>query len=115
MLDERVNSLLRPVLDGRKHTDQGCLELFRFLHSVHPFERGRRAGHGPAQLVGLDVPDDALTLLAWHQGQAQGQMVASLQRSALCHQALESPLLSRWLSLTTPRRVTKCQSDFLEF
>ena len=63
MLAECVNSLLRPVLDSRKHTDQGCLELFRFLHNVHPFARGKRAGHSPAQLVGLDVPDDALTLL----------------------------------------------------
>jgi hypothetical protein len=63
MLAECVNSLLRPVLDGRKHTDQGCLELFRFLHNVRLFERGKRAGHSPAQLVGLDVPDDALTLL----------------------------------------------------
>jgi hypothetical protein len=63
MLAECVNSLLRPVLDARKHTDQGCLELFRFLHNVHTFERGKRAGHSPAQLVGLDVPDDPLTLL----------------------------------------------------
>jgi hypothetical protein len=63
MLAECVNSLLRPVLDARKHTDQGCLELFRFLHNVHTFERGKRAGHSPAQLVGLDVPHDALTLL----------------------------------------------------
>lgn len=63
MLAECVNSLLRPILDGRKHTDQGCLELFRFLHNAHPFERGKRAGHSPAQLVGLDVPDDTLTLL----------------------------------------------------
>lgn len=63
MLAECVNSLLRPVLDGRKHTDQGCLELFRFLHNVRPFERGKRADHSPAQLVGLDVPDDPLILL----------------------------------------------------
>jgi hypothetical protein len=63
MLAECVNSLLRPVLDGRKHTDQGCLDLFRFLHNVRPFERGKRADHSPAQLVGLDVPDDPLILL----------------------------------------------------
>ena len=63
MLAECVNSLLRPVLDARKHTDQGYLELFRFLHNVHTFERGKRAGHSPAQLVGLDVPHDPLTLL----------------------------------------------------
>jgi hypothetical protein len=63
MLAECVNSLLRPILDGRKHTDQGCLDLFRFLHNVRPFERGKRAGHSPAQLVGLQMPDDTLTLL----------------------------------------------------
>lgn len=63
MLAECVNSLLRPVLAGRKHTDQGCLDLFRFLHNVRPFARGKRAGHSPAQLVGLDIPDDPLILL----------------------------------------------------
>jgi hypothetical protein len=63
MLAECVNSLLRPILDRRKHTDQGCLDLFRFFHNVRPFQRGKRAGHSPAQLVGLDVPDDPLILL----------------------------------------------------
>ena len=63
MLAECVNSLLRPLLNGRKHTDQGCLELFRFLHTVHPFQRGKRAGHSPAQLVGLELPEDPFTLL----------------------------------------------------
>lgn len=63
MLVECVNSLLRPLLAGRKHTDQGCLELFRFLHNVRPFERGKRANLSPALLVGLDVPPDPLILL----------------------------------------------------
>jgi hypothetical protein len=63
MLSECVNSLLRPILNGRKHTDQGCLELFRLLHNVRPFKRGKRANHSPAQLAGLDVPDDPLALL----------------------------------------------------
>jgi hypothetical protein len=63
MLAECINSLLRPILDGRKHTDQGCLELFRFLHNVRPFRRGKRVGHSPAQLAGLDVPDDPFVLL----------------------------------------------------
>ena len=63
MLAECINSLLRPVLDKRKHTDQGCLELFRLLHNVRPFERGKRANHSPAELVGLDMPDDPLILL----------------------------------------------------
>ena len=63
MLAECVNSLLRPSLDRRKATDQGCLELFRFLHNVRRFARGKRAGKSPAELVGLTVPDDPLTLL----------------------------------------------------
>ena len=63
MLAECVNSLLRPRLNARKHTDQGCLELFRFLHNVRLFKRGKRAHHSPAQLVGLAVPDDPLLLL----------------------------------------------------
>jgi hypothetical protein len=63
MLAECVNSLLRPMLDGRKQTDQGCLELFRFLHNGRPFKRGKREGKSPAQLAGLNVPDDPLTLL----------------------------------------------------
>jgi hypothetical protein len=42
MLAECVNSLLRPILDRRKATDQGCLELFRFLHNVRRFARGVR-------------------------------------------------------------------------
>jgi hypothetical protein len=65
MLAECVNSLLRPKLARRKHTDQGCLELFRFLHNSQPFERGKRAGHSPAELVGLSIPDDFLTLLGY--------------------------------------------------
>jgi hypothetical protein len=63
MLAECINSRLRPILRHRKHTDQGCLELFRFLHNVRPFQRGKRAHHSPAQLVGLDVPDDPFVLL----------------------------------------------------
>lgn len=63
MLAECVNSLLRPVLDRRQQTDQGCLELFRFLHNVRPFARGKRAGHSPAELVGITLPDDPLSLL----------------------------------------------------
>lgn len=60
---ECVNSLLRPHLDAHRYTDQKALELRRFLHNVHTFERGKRAGYSPAQLVGIDLPDDPLTLL----------------------------------------------------
>jgi hypothetical protein len=63
MLAECINSLLRPVLRQRKSTDQECLELFRFLHNVRPFARGKRSYHCPAELAGLVVPDDPLSLL----------------------------------------------------
>jgi hypothetical protein len=63
MLAECINSLLRPVLRQRKSTDQECLELFRFLHNVRPFARGKRSHHCPAELAGLVVPDDPLSLL----------------------------------------------------
>ena len=63
MLCEFVNSLLRPVLLGRKSSDQGCLELFRFLHNVHRFPRGKRAGRCPAELAGIRLPADPLALL----------------------------------------------------
>lgn len=63
MLAECVNSLLRPGLDKRQHTDQGCLDLFRFCHNAYPFKRGKRKGYSPAQLAGLNAVDDPLTLL----------------------------------------------------
>jgi len=63
MLAECINSLLRPVLSGRKSTDQECLELFRFLHNVRPFTRGKRHSHSPAELAGLQIPSDPLILL----------------------------------------------------
>jgi len=62
-LAECINSKLRPVLDRRDQTDQGYLELFQFLHNTRVFACGKRAGHSPAQLVNLDVPNDPLTLL----------------------------------------------------
>ena len=63
MLAECVNGLLRTMLNKRKHTDQGCLELFRFLHNTRAFNQGKRAGYSPAKLAGLEVPDDPLLLL----------------------------------------------------
>ena len=65
MLAECVNSLLRPVLDKRKHSNQGFLDLFRLLHNVRPFTRGKRADHSPAKLAGLSLPDDPLILLGF--------------------------------------------------
>lgn len=63
MAAECVNSLLRPVLRGRKQSDQGIAELFRFYHNTHRFARGKRAGQSPAELVGIALPADPLSLL----------------------------------------------------
>jgi hypothetical protein len=63
MAAECVNSLLRPLLRGRKQSDQGCLELFRFVHNTHRFPRGKRAGQSPAELVGIALPSDPWSLL----------------------------------------------------
>jgi hypothetical protein len=60
---ECVNSLLRPHFDAHRYTDQKMLELLRFLHNVHRFPRGKRAGSAPAELVGLELPADPWTLL----------------------------------------------------
>jgi hypothetical protein len=70
-----MNSILRPVLSGRKSSDQGCLELFHFLHSVHRFPRGKRAGHRPAELAGIVLPPDPLSLLG---------LVTECQSNSLC-------------------------------
>jgi hypothetical protein len=75
MLCECVNSLLRPVLKGRKSSDQGCLELFRFLHNVHRFPRGKRKGRSPADLAGIVLPSDPLTLLG---------LIPKCQSNSLC-------------------------------
>jgi len=63
MLAECVNSLLRPILDKRQHTDQGSLDLFRFFHNHRIFQRGKRTGASPAQLAGCDSHNDPLMLL----------------------------------------------------
>ena len=60
---ECVNSLLRPHMNAHKYTDQDMLDLLRFLHNVHPFQRGKRAGSSPAQQVGIELPEDPVVLL----------------------------------------------------
>ena len=65
MAAECVNSLLRPLLRGRKQSDQGIAELFRFIHNTHTFARGKRAGQSPAALVGIALPAEPLDLLDW--------------------------------------------------
>lgn len=59
-----VNGALKQTT-GAHPNDQGCLELFRFLHNSHRFPRGKRAGLSPAELAGIPLPDDPLSLLGF--------------------------------------------------
>ena len=60
---ECVNSLLRKQFNAHRHTDQKRLELIRFVHNTHTFQREKRQGSSPAQLVGIQLPQDPFTLL----------------------------------------------------
>jgi hypothetical protein len=60
---ECTGSRLRPHLNAHKYTDQPMLELLRFLLNTRPFERGKRAGYSPAELTGIQLPDDRFALL----------------------------------------------------
>lgn len=64
---ECLNSLLRPFLNGRKQVSQGFLELFRFFHNTHVFQRGPRAGHSPLALAGGPHIEDPLAYLGLGQ------------------------------------------------
>ena len=64
---ECLNSLLRPFLNGRQQVAQGFLELFRFYHNTHQFERGKRAGSSPLELAGGPRIDDPLAFLGLGQ------------------------------------------------
>jgi hypothetical protein len=60
---ECLNSLLRPFLNGRKQVAQGFLELFRYYHNTHQFQRGKRAGSSPLEWAGGPRIDDPLAFL----------------------------------------------------
>jgi hypothetical protein len=78
---ECVNSLLRPHMNARKYTDQNALDLLRFLHNVHIFQRGKRAASSPAQLVGIELPEDPFTLLGLPPLQTHPKQIARSTRA----------------------------------
>jgi hypothetical protein len=57
-LVETTNSWLRPYLFLRKGTSQGFLDLVGLYHNSRPYRRGKRQGHSPFELVGLELEDD---------------------------------------------------------
>ncbi len=57
---ENVNSILRAYVWGRRYfrdrrTAQNWLNLLLLWYNMHVFERGKRAGHSPYQLAGVQV------------------------------------------------------------
>jgi hypothetical protein len=91
---ECVNSLLRPHMNARKYTDQNALELLRFLHNVHIFQRGKRADSSPAQLVGIELPEDPFTLLGlppWQTRSGQNARPTRANKTALEAIPLDCP------------------------
>ncbi len=56
-LVECVNSWLRPYADLMKGLGDRFLPLFVLYRNAHVFLRGKRAGHSPFQLAGIETPE----------------------------------------------------------
>ena len=64
-LAECINSLLRPHLLIHRGADQGLLDLLACYLNHRVFTRGKRQGHSPLQLAGLQGSDDWLVVLGF--------------------------------------------------
>jgi hypothetical protein len=111
---ECVNSLLRPHMNARKYTDQKALELLRFLHNVHTFQRGKRADSSPAQLVGIELPEDPFTLLGLPPLQIRSKQNT---RSTRANKAASQAIPLDWPQPVTPsddnNSIDACPLSFL--
>lgn len=56
-LAECVNSWLRPYADLMKGLKEQLLPLFILYRNSRVFERGKRAGHSPFELAGIETPE----------------------------------------------------------
>lgn len=70
-LIECINGLLKSFLNNRqgfrnRHTLQAYLDLFVLWHNMRVYQRGKRQGHSPYQIAGIDPgSDDWLELLGY--------------------------------------------------
>lgn len=70
-LIECINGLLKSFLNHRQdfrdqETLQAYLDLFVLWHNMRPYQRGKRQGHSPYQIAGIDPgSNDWLTLLGY--------------------------------------------------
>ena len=54
-LVESFNSKLRTVQYVKKHVSQEYLWLLAIKHNIEPFAHGKRQGHSPFELLGIDL------------------------------------------------------------
>ena len=54
-LVESFNSKLRTVQYIKKHVSQEYLWLLALKHNIEPFAHGKRKGHSPFELLGIDL------------------------------------------------------------
>lgn len=60
---ECVNSVIRLREGGKRHPNPKFVYFLAWLHNTRPFEEGRRKGLTPAELLGVKLPADGLTML----------------------------------------------------
>jgi hypothetical protein len=68
---ENINSILKPLISRKKHlgnteTDYNFVALFVLWHNMRDFKEGKRAGHSPFDILGIDLGEkDWRTLLGY--------------------------------------------------
>ena len=82
-LAECVNSWLRPYADLMKGLGERFLPLFTLYRNSHVFARGKRAGHSPLELAGIDIPEgDWLDWIGLGRQKGKCRSVRSLPQRA---------------------------------
>lgn len=68
---ENINSIFKPLVSRKKHlgnteTDYNFVALFVLWHNMRDFKEGKRAGHSPFDILGIDLGEkDWRTLLGY--------------------------------------------------
>jgi hypothetical protein len=68
---ENINSIFKPLVTRKKHlgnaeTDCNFVALFVLWHNMRDFKEGKRAGHSPFDILGIDLGEkDWRTLLGY--------------------------------------------------
>ncbi|MBC7227546.1 MAG: hypothetical protein H5T61_09975 [Thermoflexales bacterium] len=63
-LAESLHSWLRPYLQIHRGMTRWLLPLLQLFWNHHPFERGKRAGHTPLELAGVENPSSLTEVLS---------------------------------------------------